>query len=127
MLFAAAGGDNQGGNKANARPNEATWRAAAGSAAWIRDQLPEILRLDPDAVPGDQLQQLPEILDVQQVDPDAAAGARERPSEAPERLRADKYQGGGTQGGNEATWRAAAGSAAGSVISCRRSSAWIRT
>ena len=35
-----------------------------------------ILRLDPDAVPGDQLQQLPEILDVQQVDPDAAAGAR---------------------------------------------------
>ena len=31
---------------------------------------------DPDAVPGDQLQQLPEILDVQQVDPDAAAGAR---------------------------------------------------
>ena len=37
-----------------------------------RDPLP-----DPDAVPGDQLQQLPEILDVQQVDPDAAAGARE--------------------------------------------------
>ena len=56
---------------------------------------------------------------MQQVDPDAAAGARERPSEAPERLRADKYQGGGTQGGNEATWTAAAGSAAGSVISCR--------
>ena len=26
------------------------------------DQLPGILRLDPDAVPGDQLQQLPEIL-----------------------------------------------------------------
>ena len=66
---------------------------------------------DPDAVPGDQLQQLPEILDVQQVDPDAAAGARERPSEAPERLRADKYQGGGAQGGKEATWTAAAGSA----------------
>ena len=37
------------------------------------------LREDPagDLVPGDQLQQLPEILDVQQVDPDAAAGARE--------------------------------------------------
>ncbi len=112
MLFAAAGGDNQGGNKANARPKEATWRAAAGSAAWIRDQLPGILRLDPDAVPGDQLQQLSGILDVQQVDPDAAAGARERPSEAPERLRADKYQGGGTQGGNEAMRTAAAGSAA---------------
>ena len=85
---------------------------------------------------------------MQQVDPDAAAGARERPSEAPERLRADKYQGGGTQGGKEATWRAAAGSAAWirdqlpeilrrirmryqviSCSSCRRSwmcSRWIR-
>ena len=51
--------------------------AAAGSAAWIRDQLPGDPLPDPDAVPGDQLQQLPEILDVQQVDPDAAAGARE--------------------------------------------------
>ena len=74
MLFAAAGGDNQGGNKANARPNEATWRAAAGSAAGSVISCRGILRLDPDAVPGDQLQQLPEILDVQQVDPDAAAG-----------------------------------------------------
>ena len=37
---------------------------------------------------------------------------RGRPSEAPERLRADKCQGGGTQGGKEATWTAAAGSAA---------------
>ena len=79
--------------------------------------------MDAFCLPGDQLQQLPEILDVQQVDPDAAAGARERHTEAPERLRADKYQGGGTQGGKEATWRAAAGSAAGSVISCRGSSA----
>ena len=104
--------------------------------------------MDAFCLPGDQLQQLPEILDVQQVDPDAAAGARERPSEAPERLRADKYQGGGTQGGKEATWRAAAGSAAWirdqlpeilrrirmryqviSCSSCRRSwmcSRWIR-
>ena len=38
---------------------------------------------------------------------------RGRPSEAPERLRADKYQGRGTQGGNEARRTAAAGSAAG--------------
>ena len=29
---------------------------------------------DPDAVPGDQLQQLPEILDVQQVDPEQQPG-----------------------------------------------------
>ena len=45
-------------------------------------------------------------------DPDAAAGDPvrcRRPSEAPEGIRRDKYQGGGAQGGNEAMQRAAAG------------------
>ena len=37
---------------------------------------------------------------------------RKRPSEAPERIRVDIYQGGGTQAGNEAVQRAAAGSSA---------------
>ena len=40
----------------------------------IRDQLPGDPPPDPDAVPGDQLQQLPEILDVQQVDPEQLPG-----------------------------------------------------
>ena len=37
---------------------------------------------------------------------------QEWPSEAPERIQEDKYQGGGVQAGNEAMQRAAAGSAA---------------
>ena len=44
----------------------------------IREQLPGDPLPDPDAVPGDQLQQLPEILDVQQVDPEQLPGVVHR-------------------------------------------------
>ena len=82
-----------------------------------------ILRLDPDAVPGDQLQQLPEILDVQQVDPEQLPGR----GRGLQRLR---------RGSGRINTRAEAHRAEmrprgeqqrdplpGSVISCRRSSA----
>ena len=60
------------GTRKEKRPRKQQRDPLPGSGAAAGDPLP-----DPDAVPGDQLQQLPEILDVQQVDPDAAAGARE--------------------------------------------------